>query len=99
MGLRSIISRPPRKPRTASAGGQAPCRTDFKGEELRLNFLFPGTFWLVPPLPRHAALARDYATMVPMFIGEPIAFDVMLQRVQSAEHQLNDGSLLGLGGP
>ena len=54
----------------------------------------PGTFRLVPPLARHAALARDYATMVPMFIGVPIEFNVMLRRLQAAEQQLNDGSLL-----
>jgi hypothetical protein len=53
-----------------------------------------GTFRLVPPLSRRAALARDNATMAPMFIGGLIASDVMLQRLQSAEHQLNDGSLL-----
>jgi hypothetical protein len=53
-----------------------------------------GTFRLAPPASRHAALARDYATMTPMFIGEPIAFEVMLQRLQSAQAQLNDGSLL-----
>ncbi len=32
--------------------------------------------------------------MAPMFIGVPIEFDVMLQRLQTAEQQLNDGSLL-----
>ena len=53
----------------------------------------PGTFRLVPPPARQAALARDYATMAPMFIGVPIKFDVLLQRPQAAEHQLNDGSL------
>jgi hypothetical protein len=42
---------------------------------------------------RHAALARDCAAMAPTFIGEPNAFDVMLQRLQSEDHQLNDGSL------
>jgi hypothetical protein len=42
----------------------------------------------------NAAWARDYATMAPMFIGVPIEFDVMLQRLQTAEQQLNDGSLL-----
>ena len=52
----------------------------------------PGTFRLVPPAMRHAALARDYATMAPMFIREPIEFNVMLQRLQVAEQQLNDGS-------
>jgi len=55
----------------------------------------PGMFRLVPPPARHAALARDHATMTPMFIGMPIEFDVMLQRLQAAERQLNDGSLLG----
>lgn len=54
----------------------------------------PGTFRLVPPPARLAALARDYATMAPMFIGVPIQFDVMLQRLQAAERQLNDGSQL-----
>jgi hypothetical protein len=53
-----------------------------------------GTFKLVPPPARHAALARDYATMAPMFLGAPIEFDVILQRLQAAEQQLNDGSLL-----
>jgi hypothetical protein len=33
----------------------------------------PGTFRRVPPRSRHAALARDYATMAPMFISAPIA--------------------------
>jgi hypothetical protein len=31
--------------------------------------------------------------MAPMFIGVPIEFDVLLQRLQAAEQQLNDGSL------
>jgi Nucleotidyl transferase AbiEii toxin, Type IV TA system len=53
-----------------------------------------GTFKLVPPPARYAALARDYATMAPMFLGAPIQFDVMLQRLQTAEQQINDGSLL-----
>lgn len=53
----------------------------------------PGTFRLVPPTSRHADLARDYATMAPMFMGSPIEFDLLLQRLQAAEQQLNDGSL------
>jgi len=53
----------------------------------------PGTFKLVPPPSRHAALARDYATMAPMFIAEPVEFDVLMQRLQAAEQQLNDGNL------
>ena len=54
----------------------------------------PGTFRLVPLPTRHAALARDYATMTQMFMYEPIKFDVLLQRLQTAERQLNNGSLL-----
>jgi hypothetical protein len=53
----------------------------------------PGTFRLVPPPSRHSNLARDYATMAPMFMGSPIEFDVLLQRLHAAERQLNDGSL------
>jgi hypothetical protein len=53
----------------------------------------PGTFRLAPPPSRHADLARDYATMAPMFTGTPIAFDILLQRLQAAERQLNEGSL------
>ena len=56
----------------------------------------PGTFRLAPPPARHAALAKDYATMAPMFIGTPVKFDLMLQRLQDAERQLNDGSFLRL---
>jgi hypothetical protein len=52
------------------------------------------TFRLVLPAARHAALARDYATMAPMFIGVPIDFDVILRRLQAAEQQLNDGSFV-----
>jgi hypothetical protein len=59
----------------------------------RYETAMPGTFRLVPPPARHAALARDYATMAPMFIGLPIGFDVLLQRLQAAEQQLNEGSL------
>ena len=54
----------------------------------------PGTFRLVPALARHAALARDYATMAPMFIGVPIEFDVMLKRLEAAQQQLNGVRLL-----
>jgi hypothetical protein len=49
----------------------------------------PGTLRLVPPAVRHAALARDYATMTPMFFESPMAFDVLLQRLQAAELEIN----------
>ena len=49
----------------------------------------PGTFRLVPPDERHAALAQDYAKMLPMFLQTPPSFtDVMLTLAQ-AEARLN----------
>ncbi|MCU0646943.1 MAG: nucleotidyl transferase AbiEii/AbiGii toxin family protein [Gemmatimonadaceae bacterium] len=51
----------------------------------------PGTFRLTPPPSRRAALARDYATMAPMFRTAPIAFDALLHRLEVAERQLNEG--------
>jgi len=55
----------------------------------------PGTIRLLPPRARQAALAKDYATMAPMFVGVPIEFDVLLQRLHAADQQHNDRSLLG----
>jgi len=48
-----------------------------------------GTFRLVPPLARQADLARDYATMRPMFMTEPPIFDVLLRDLQNAENAIN----------
>jgi len=48
-----------------------------------------GTFRLVPPLARQADLARDYATMRPMFMTEPPIFDVLLRNLQNAENAIN----------
>ena len=53
----------------------------------------PGTFRRVAPPACQAVLARDCATMAPMFIGEPIKFDVMLQRLPAVQRHLNDGRL------
>lgn len=53
----------------------------------------PGTFKLVPPTARHAALARDYATMAPMFLAAPIAFDALLLQLEAAERHLNASGL------
>ena len=50
-----------------------------------------GTFRLVPPPDRHAALARDYATMRPMFMSEPPAFDELLAALAAAELTINMG--------
>ena len=48
-----------------------------------------GTFRLVPPVIRQAALARDYATMRPMFMTEPPGFDVLLIALEDAENLIN----------
>jgi hypothetical protein len=48
-----------------------------------------GTFRLVPPVARQADLARDYATMRPMFMTEPPSFDVLLRELQNAENTIN----------
>jgi hypothetical protein len=49
-----------------------------------------GTFRLVPPKVRQAALARDYATMRPMFMTEPPSFDVLLRELGNAENAINN---------
>lgn len=49
----------------------------------------PGSFRLVPPGHRHAALARDYAAMQPMFLSEPPSFDELLYQLAQAETALN----------
>jgi len=38
---------------------------------------------------RQADLARDYATMRPMFMTEPPSFDVLLRELQTAESAIN----------
>ena len=48
-----------------------------------------GTFRLVPPHVRQAALARDYATMRPMFMSEPPSFDALLKALEGAENLIN----------
>lgn len=48
-----------------------------------------GSFRLVPPAYRHAALAQDYAKMQPMFLTEPLPFDDLLKQLTAAEHALN----------
>jgi hypothetical protein len=49
-----------------------------------------GTFRLVPPVARQADMARDYATMRPMFMTEPPSFDVLLRELGNAENAINN---------
>ena len=48
-----------------------------------------GSFRLAPPEHRHAALARDYAAMQPMFLSKPPSFEDLLARLTQAEEALN----------
>jgi len=48
-----------------------------------------GSFRLVPPEVRQAALARDYAVMRPMFMTEPRRFDALMIELFNAETAIN----------
>jgi hypothetical protein len=52
----------------------------------------PGTFHLVPPPERVAALQRDYLAMRDMYLSEPIDFDAILATLAELEHRINTGS-------
>jgi hypothetical protein len=54
----------------------------------RYDLAQPGSFRLVPPLARQAELARDYATMRPMFMTEPPSFETLMSVLAEAEKQL-----------
>jgi Nucleotidyl transferase AbiEii toxin, Type IV TA system len=49
----------------------------------------PGSFKLVPPDYRLAAIAQDYEKMRPMFLDEPIAFAELVQQLAVAEKAIN----------
>lgn len=55
----------------------------------RYDLAVPGSFRLVPPPQRHAALAQDYATMRPMFLSEPPPFAALMKSLAGAEATLN----------
>ena len=48
-----------------------------------------GSFRLVPPKARQVDLARDYATMRPMFMSEPPRFDALIAALADAELVIN----------
>ena len=57
----------------------------------RYDLARQGTFRLVPPPDHRADLARDYATMRPMFMSEPPAFDELMAALAAAELTINMG--------
>lgn len=48
-----------------------------------------GSFHLVPAAPRQVTLAHDYATMRPMFMSEPPAFEDLMRQLANAEKAIN----------
>ncbi len=55
----------------------------------RYDLAKPGTFRLLPPPARRAALARDYAQMRAMFLSAPPGFEAVLDTLDEAERRLN----------
>lgn len=51
----------------------------------------PGSFRLVPPPARQAALEKDYTIMRPMFMSEPPPFASLMAQLDEAEQRLNAG--------
>jgi hypothetical protein len=62
----------------------------------RYDLAHHGSFRLLPSPARRADLARDYATMRPMFMSEPPAFDQLMAVLQAAELTLNEDHKYGL---
>ena len=52
----------------------------------------PGSFRLVPPAVRAAALRRDYEAMRDMYLSEPASFDDVLARLAELEGRINAAS-------
>ena len=61
----------------------------FARQWARYDSAKPGTFRLLPPSTRTAALARDYAQMRAMFLTPPPDFDAVLAQLSDAECTLN----------
>lgn len=49
-----------------------------------------GSFRLLPPATRHAALEEDYALMRQMFLTEPLSFAELMEKLAIAERTIND---------
>jgi hypothetical protein len=55
----------------------------------RYDLARPGSFRVVPPETRIAALARDYRNMGVMIFGEPPAFDTIMETLAALEQEIN----------
>jgi Nucleotidyl transferase AbiEii toxin, Type IV TA system len=61
----------------------------FARQWARYDLAKQGTFRLLPPPARRAALSRDYAQMRPMFLVAPPDFDDVLAMLEVAERNIN----------
>lgn len=59
----------------------------------RYDLAQPGTFKLVTPQFRKAALAQDYGRMQPMFMSQPPSFAELMVQLSRAEDQLNQKTM------
>jgi hypothetical protein len=55
----------------------------------RYDLAVPGTFRLVPPEDRMKELARDYVAMRDMFLGEPVSFESIMEKLRGLENRIN----------
>ncbi|MHB1124441.1 MAG: nucleotidyl transferase AbiEii/AbiGii toxin family protein [Ramlibacter sp.] len=81
-------------PRFLADAEQCARVVDWKGRVFprgwaRYDLARPGSFRLVPPAERQAALAQDYAQMQAMFLSEPPPFAELMERLAQAEATLN----------
>ena len=61
----------------------------FASSWARYDLAQQGSFKLVPPAYRLAALEADYAVMRPMFLNEPASFAEVMQTLTAAEQKIN----------
>ena len=61
----------------------------FARQWARYDLAKQGTFRLLPPRARRAALSRDYTQMRPMFLAAPPDFDAVLTILEAAERTIN----------
>lgn len=66
-------------------------RTSPCGPDTRAPATKPGTFRVVPPDHRLAALRTDYREMRPMFVEKPKPFDELLRILKGVEEAINSG--------
>jgi hypothetical protein len=65
----------------------------FKGAWKKLEEAVPGSICLIPTDDLKALLERDYQAMQGMMLGEPLAFDKIIEIISELEAQINQKSI------